>query len=85
MSKKESPGKQVKVVQHETEGAIMDIERREVSFQIPEPLVKEFAKELRIVIRHPWIIGIPIPERLRPDVLKDLRDMDVIITPKQMY
>ena len=55
----------------------------EISFQIPEVLIKEFAKELRVVIRHPWIVGIPVPERLRPEVIKGLKDFDVMITPKQ--
>lgn len=55
----------------------------EISFQIPEVLIKEFAKELRVVIKHPWIIGIPVPERLRPEVLKGLKDFDIMITPKQ--
>lgn len=55
----------------------------ELSFQIPEVLIKEFAKELRVVIRHPWIVGIPVPERLRPEVLKGLKDFDIMITPRQ--
>ncbi len=71
----------------------MDIEKvslvgkgEEISFRIPEELVKEFGKELRVVIRHPWTIGIPVPERLlKPDVLKGLlKDFDVIMTPKQI-
>ena len=68
----------------------MDIEKvslvgkgEELSFQIPEVLFKEFAKDLRIVIRHPWIAGIPVPERLRPDVLRGLKDFDIMITPKK--
>jgi|GEM_PF-1929489 len=69
----------------------MDIEKvtlvgkeKEISFLIPEVLIKEFAKELRVVIRHPWIVGIPVPERLKPEVLRGLKDFDIIITPKQL-
>jgi hypothetical protein len=61
----------------------MDIEK--LSFQIPEVLAKEFASELRIVIKHPWVIGIPVPERLlKAEVFKDvIKDCEIIITPKQ--
>ena len=55
----------------------------EISIQIPEVLAKEFSKELRVVIRHPWVVGIPVPERLRPDILKELKDYDILIIPKQ--
>jgi hypothetical protein len=55
-----------------------------ISFRIPEELIKEFGRDLRIVIRNPWVVGIPIPERLRPELLKGLKDFDVIITPKQL-
>lgn len=57
----------------------------ELSFHIPEELAKEFGRELRVVIRHPWIIGIPVPERLlKPEVLKGLLgEFDVMVTPKQ--
>lgn len=59
----------------------------EISFRIPEELIKEFGKELRVVIRHPWIVGIPIPERLlKSEVFKGLlkEEFDVLITPKQL-
>jgi len=72
----------------------MDIEKNpllgksgEISFRIPEELIKEFGKELRVVIRHPWINGIPIPERLlNSEVLKGLlkEEFDVFIAPKQL-
>ena len=35
-----------------------------LSFKIPPELLKEFAAEARVVVRHPWIIGIPVPEKL---------------------
>lgn len=55
----------------------------EVSFAIPEVLAKEFAKDLRVVIRHPWIVGIPVPERLCPEVFKNRDDFEILITPYQ--
>ncbi len=55
---------------------------REISFRIPKELIEEFGEEARVVIRHPWVIGIPIPERIKPDVLKGIRDFEVIATPK---
>jgi len=57
---------------------------REISFRIPIELVKEFGEETRIVIRHPWLIGIPIPERLRPEILKGIKDFEAIIVPRQL-
>ncbi len=54
----------------------------EISFRIPKELIEEFGDEARVVIRHPWVVGIPIPERLKPEILKGVRDFDVIVTPK---
>lgn len=44
----------------------------DVSFTIPPHLIKEFREELRIVIRHPWIVGYPIPHRFLSDRLKEI-------------
>ncbi len=57
---------------------------KDISFVVPDALRNEFAKEFRIVVRYPWIVGIPIPERLRPDVLRGLRDLDVVVAPKEL-
>ena len=56
-----------------------------LEFRIPPDLIKEFGAELRVVIRHPWVIGIPVIERLlKPEVLKAIgKDFEVVITPKQ--
>jgi hypothetical protein len=54
-----------------------------LAFSIPEELAKEFGRDLRVVIRHPWIVGIPVPERLRPEVLKGIADFEIIVAPKQ--
>lgn len=53
--------------------------------RIPESLAKEFGKDLRIVVRHPWVTGIPVPERF---LTKELRaamgkDFELIMTVKQ--
>ena len=44
----------------------------------------------RIVIQHPWVIGIPAPESLLKKILADpsryedlMNDFDVVIVPKQ--
>jgi hypothetical protein len=44
-------------------------------FEIPMDLLEEFAGEPRIVVRHPWIIGIPVP----PDVLRKLEKNEVLL------
>ncbi len=55
----------------------------EFVIRIPPDLVKEFKDELRIVIRHPWIIGIPIPERLLSKELRDIvgKGMTILAAP----
>jgi len=56
-----------------------------VAFQIPPALAKEFGRDLRIVVRHPWVVGIPIPERLLSrEMLGKLgaKEFDVMLTPK---
>jgi len=37
---------------------------KEISFKIPEELMVEFKNDIRIVVRFPWIVGIPVPEFL---------------------
>ncbi len=54
-----------------------------ISIEIPIKLLKEFKKDLRVVVRHPWIIGIPIPERmLKLDALKNLKGLDVMLVSR---
>ncbi len=58
----------------------------EVSVRIPQELLREFGKDLRVVIRHPWLIGIPIPELLlrKAGVLEKLaEEFDLIAVPKR--
>jgi len=61
------------------------MERGELSIRIPVELLREFDQEIRIVVRHPWVIGIPVPEALlKPELLKKLRnDFDVMLVPRE--
>lgn len=55
-----------------------------LEISIPVELLREFDREVRLVVRHPWCIGIPIPEKLlKPDILEKLGPgLGVMITPK---
>lgn len=58
-----------------------------LQFRIPTSLLQEFKAEPRIVIRHPWVIGIPAPERLlQEDMLKKIREsgFEVMLVPQEM-
>lgn len=70
----------------EIDKVILEGKGQQVSFRIPEDLAKEFGRELRVVVRHPWTVGIPVLERLlRAEVLrKVLEDFDVILIPKEV-
>ena len=61
------------------------MERGELSIRIPVELLREFDQEIRIVVKHPWVIGIPVPEALlKPELLKKLRnDFDVMLVPRE--
>ncbi len=54
-----------------------------VEFTIPPALLEAFGREVRIVVRHPWVIGIPVPERLLTPELKNAlgKDFQFIVTP----
>lgn len=46
-----------------------------IQFRVPTELLREFKAEPRIVIRHPWVIGIPAPELfLKEDILHKIQD-----------
>ena len=56
-----------------------------LSVEIPISLLKEFERDARIVIRHPWIIGIPVLDVLiKPELGKkiDTNGFEVMIIPK---
>lgn len=54
----------------------------EISFKIPEILIREFGKELRIVIRPPRIICIPVLDLMKQGFLKELKGFEIMIIPK---
>jgi hypothetical protein len=58
-----------------------------LQFRVPIELLREFKAEPRIVIRHPWVIGIPAPElSLREDILNKIHDsgFEVMLVPREM-
>ena len=59
---------------------------RDFAIKIPADLLKEFKRDIRVVVRWPWLIGIPIPEvLLKPEILQQFRDeYDVMLVPKNM-
>lgn len=60
--------------------------REVVSFTIPADLLKEFKQDVRVVIRHPWVIGIPAPDFLLkdPEMMARLKHFDVMLVPKEI-
>ena len=38
-----------------------------VSIPIPKELVAQFRTDAHVVLRHPWIIGIPVPWKMLAD------------------
>jgi hypothetical protein len=56
-----------------------------IVIDIPEAMAKEFAADLRVVVRWPWVIGIPVPERLmKAELLKSMKNFEVIATPRDI-
>lgn len=54
-----------------------------VSIEIPTNLLQEFRRDARVVIRHPWVVGIPVPDRLlKPGILKKFKDFEIMLVPK---
>jgi len=58
-------------------------------FDIPVDLLREFEKDVRIVIKHPYLIGIPVPwfflEKLHKDpqlAEKLTAKFDIMFVPK---
>ena len=62
------------------------MEKEPISIRIPEILLKEFGKDLRVVYGG-FINGIPAPERILSNsgLLKELyKDFEIVLTPRQM-
>ena len=60
-----------------------------VSVEIPVNLLQEFERDVRIVIKHPWVIGIPVPEVLlekllkKPEVYQEMtKEFEIMLIPK---
>lgn len=67
----------------------MDLKPRPIEpmdLTIPKDLLDHFEKEVRIVVRFPWIIGIPVPIYLLKqfEVLSKIEDYEVMLVPKQL-
>jgi hypothetical protein len=58
----------------------------DVAIKIPVDLLKEFKRDVRVVVRWPWLIGIPIPEvLLKPEILQQFKEeYEVMLVPKNM-
>lgn len=53
-----------------------------IIFEIPQKYLEEFKGNLRVVIRHPWIVGIPVPHTLlRRDVRSKFKGADILLVP----
>jgi hypothetical protein len=57
-----------------------------LDFAIPKEFLDQFEKEVRVVVRFPWIIGIPVPDYLlkRIEVLNKVKEFDLMFIPKEM-
>lgn len=58
-----------------------------VTFDIPVELVREFKQNVRIVIKYPGLIGVPVPDIfLNQDLIKigSIREFEPILVPRQM-
>jgi len=54
-----------------------------VSIEIPTNLLQEFGRDARVVIRHPWVVGILVPDRLlKPGILKKFKGFEIMLVPK---
>ena len=58
----------------------------DIAIKIPVDLLKEFKRDVRVVVRWPWLIGIPIPEvLLKPEILQQFKEeYEVMLVPKNM-
>ncbi len=56
-----------------------------LSIQIPPGLLQEFQKDVRVVVRHPWRVGIPVPDRmLNAKLIEQIKGtgLEVMLVPK---
>ena len=59
---------------------------KDIAIKIPADLLKEFKRDVRVVVKWPWLIGIPIPEALlKPEILQQFREeFDIMLIPRNM-
>lgn len=70
----------------EEERALSHAQSNLVTFDIPVELLAQFKKDVRVVIKWPGLIGIPIPDIfLNQDVMKQtVREFEPMLVPRQM-
>jgi hypothetical protein len=67
---------------------ISGIVRETLTFTIPVDLVKQFQKDVRVIIKFPGLIGVPIPDIfLNKDILnrEALREFEPMLVPRQTF
>jgi hypothetical protein len=53
---------------------------KDIEMRIPVELFQQFKAQPRIVIRHPWIIGIPAPDQfIDPKILQQIKEANLEI------
>jgi len=64
-------------------------ERPSTTVEIPIKFLEEFKVDARVVVRHPWIVGIPLNEVLLRKLIGDrglykelIEEFDVMLVPK---
>lgn len=61
------------------------VELKDMSIKIPANLKAEFRDEMRVVVRHPWMIGIPAIDKMLTDKIfmeGMKKDFDLMFVPK---
>lgn len=61
------------------------VDIKEMAFKIPTDLKAEFKDDVRIVFRQPWMIGIPVIDKMLLDKVfmeKFKKDYDLMFVPK---
>lgn len=58
----------------------------DLTFAIPVELFREFRTDIRVVVKFPWIVGIPAPDHLfqNPEILERLEAFEIMLVPKEM-
>ena len=68
------------------ETIVMDQTATSLDFKIPVELVREFELDARMVIRYPWVIGIPAPEMfVKAEMLEQVRraGFEMMLVPRE--